>query len=642
MFRMASLLTELLANLHPLPKEVILFNKFLKMKKSTTQIHINSINRHLEQILSQELNVLELLQTKSEEKHERLIEVFLIRQKELIPHYNGYKLIIEEKVIKIIFNDDAGGYYGISTLIQIFGSAINNSSDFLLPELVINDFPDFPARGIMLDVSRDKVPTMDTLYSLIELLSSWKINQLQLYFEHTFAYEKHEIVWKNASPFTADEIKTLDKFCKEHYIELVPNQNSFGHFHRWLIHDEYRDLAECPDGYKHPFSLNKEPFSLNPTDKRVVSLLEDLYSQLLPNFTSTMFNVGLDETFDLGEGKSAEICQKKSKSYVYLEFLLKVCDLVAKFGKTIQFWADMIFQDEEIIPLIPKTTIPLLWGYEKDHPYEQQTKKLHQLGFSFYVCPGTSSWNSFTGRTYNAIENLIKAAIWGKAEDALGYLITDWGDHGHLQPLPISYIGFLVGSGLSWNSSETSQDNFRKREYVSQLLDKYIFKNQLSFSVGSLLFDIGTLPDLLGVDFPNSSGLFLTLLFPNRVDSEMILQNTTIENLEAINNKISEYLQILETNNSIKEVLAVQELIWVCKIVQISCDLGMNRIECGINRPLVSLPDIIKNPLINRLNMLIADHKVLWIKRNRIGGLEDSVRYLEKLILLLTKNKPRN
>ena len=37
----------------------------------------------------------------------------------------------------------------------------------------------------MLDISRDKVPTMATLFHLIDRLAGWKINQLQLYIEHT-------------------------------------------------------------------------------------------------------------------------------------------------------------------------------------------------------------------------------------------------------------------------------------------------------------------------------------------------------------------------------------------------------------------------------------------------------------------------
>src|SRR6185369_4793545 len=102
----------------------------------------------------------------------------------------------------------------------------------------------------MLDISRDKVPTMKTLYELVDLLASWKINQLQLYTEHTFAYRNHEDVWKKASPMTAEEIRDLDEYCAERFIDLVPNQNSFGHMERWFEHPEYLQLAEAPNGYE--------------------------------------------------------------------------------------------------------------------------------------------------------------------------------------------------------------------------------------------------------------------------------------------------------------------------------------------------------------------------------------------------------
>ncbi len=37
-------------------------------------------------------------------------------------------------------------------------------------------------------------------------------------------------------------------------------------------------------GVSHPFSVEKEPFTLCPTDERTFDLLEKLYAELLPNF----------------------------------------------------------------------------------------------------------------------------------------------------------------------------------------------------------------------------------------------------------------------------------------------------------------------------------------------------------------------
>ena len=97
-----------------------------------------------------------------------------------------------------------------------------------LPVCTIEDWPDFPCRGVMLDVSRDKVPTLDTLCALADDLAAWKVNHIQLYMEHTFAFRNHGEVWAEASPYTAEDIRRFDAFCRERFIEL-PLSNSFGH-----------------------------------------------------------------------------------------------------------------------------------------------------------------------------------------------------------------------------------------------------------------------------------------------------------------------------------------------------------------------------------------------------------------------------
>jgi len=76
-----------------------------------------------------------------------------------------------------------------------------------------------------------------------------------------------------------------------------------------------------------------------------------------------------------------------------------------------------------------------------------------KAGIPFYVCPGTSSWNSIGGRTENMLANIINAAVNGYKQGAIGLLCTDWGDNGHYQPTYItSYLGFLAAAEFSWNS----------------------------------------------------------------------------------------------------------------------------------------------------------------------------------------------
>jgi len=249
----------------------------------------------------------------------------------------AYRLDVYGGRVLLCAGGTAGRYYGLRTLSQWIGGR-----DWV-EAVTIEDWPDFPVRGVMLDISRDKVPSQNTLCQIIPLLAGWKINQVQLYMEHTFAYEGHEVVWENASPMTASEIRALDQLCQLHHIELVPNQNSFGHMHRWLKHDAYKHLAEVPEGVEHAFSPEREPFGLCPSEPDCLTFLDGLYEQLLPCFSSRAFNVGLDETIDLGKGRTAEKCKALGTGRVYLEFVESIAALVHSRGFEMQcgrtlFW----------------------------------------------------------------------------------------------------------------------------------------------------------------------------------------------------------------------------------------------------------------------------------------------------------------
>ena len=241
--------------------------------------------------------------------------------------HEGYRLAIEPDGIRLQASHAAGLSHGLSTLTQWARGASDPAS---LPGVRIEDSPALMQRAFMLDVSRSRVPTMEQLKCEIERLAELKLNQLQLYLEHTFAYEGHEEVWRGSSPFTPSEIREIDVFCAQRHIELVPNQNSFGHLHRWLELPRYRQLAECPEGLEHPFAEHPTPFSLCPLDAGSIALLEDLYAQLLPNFTSAQFHIGFDETMDLGTGRSRPRAEEVGIPTLYADFLEQVAELAAQ------------------------------------------------------------------------------------------------------------------------------------------------------------------------------------------------------------------------------------------------------------------------------------------------------------------------
>src|SRR5471032_3231419 len=171
--------------------------------------------------------------------------VRVVRTHSAPDHPEGYALAISKTGIEISFRETGGLRAATATLRQLLREYGRR-----LPCLRIRDWPDFPRRGVMLDISRGRVPKLETLLDLAEKLSDFKINELQLYTEHTFAYKKYKSVWQSWGALTAKEIQILDARCRELGIDLVPNQNSFGHLRYFLADPRLKKLGEVSEPYE--------------------------------------------------------------------------------------------------------------------------------------------------------------------------------------------------------------------------------------------------------------------------------------------------------------------------------------------------------------------------------------------------------
>lgn len=515
----------------------------------------------------------------------------------------AYRLICGADGLRLEATGEAGAFYGLQTLAQVL-----DQCGAMLPDFEIEDAPDFPARGVMLDISRCKVPTLETLKGMLDVFAAMKLNQVQLYTEHTFAFSAHAPVWADASPLTPAEVQILDGWCRERYIELVPNFNSFGHFERWLRHPEYRHYAECPDGFEYPWGGRTNFGSTLKPDAESLELLESLFDELLPNFSSSLFNVGCDETWELGLGWSKARCEKIGKTRVYLDFLKRIQTRVKARGRRMMFWGDIILHQPELVKELPRDVVALEWGYEADHPFEKHARLFAASHIPFYVCPGTSSWNSLTGRTANMLGNLENAAINGAKNGANGFLVTDWGDGGHHQYPPVSWPGYAAGAAYSWNLAAN-----RKAD-LAGALDRLVFHDQAGV-MGRLCLDLGRVLELVPMRTFNSS-IFNHLLFWNMKDKVKLFDPLRAGMLKKCVARFDDLeSRLLEARPEKPDgVLAVTEL---------RNAIGMAR--HGARRGIAARqPPADRGDLRRDLLAIIRLHEALWLARNRPGGLHES------------------
>jgi len=355
----------------------------------------------------------------------------------------AYALIIQRGRIVVYADTPVGLFYGVQTLRQLI-----RLEGVYLPTLTIHDWPTLAYRGLMLDISRRKVPTLSTLKRLADELSHYKLNVLQLYTEHTFQFPRHPKIGAGSGSLSSQDILELDAFCRERHIELMPNLNSFGHQRSMLMLPEYQHLAETD-----------MLWTLSPAFEETYILLDELFGDMLPAFSSTTFNVGCDETWDLGQGVSKELCDEIGVGRVYLNHILRVRELAAKLGHRIQVWGDILLHHPELIGEVPDDVTLLDWHYGPADEYPT-AKIFAEAGRHFWVCPGVGSWSSIFPRLYGANVNIRNFVRDGVAAGAEGMLNTDWGDFGHYQHFGLSWHGYVFGAIQGWTGGMTDDAEF--------------------------------------------------------------------------------------------------------------------------------------------------------------------------------------
>jgi hypothetical protein len=466
-----------------------------------------------------------------------------------------------------------------------------------------------------------------------------RLNHLELYTEHSFAYRGHETVWRDASPMTADDVRWLDALCRERGIELAANQNAFGHMGRWLRHDAYRARAEAPDGFRTQLGIELPPGVLAPTEDNAAFALA-LCRELLACHGSRRIHIGCDETFELGKGVSRAAVEAHGRGRVYLDHLLRLMRPLLADGCEVLFWGDILRHHPELVPELPKEgTIACAWHYEAPQSASVLPDELLALlaefgvdragfaGFSahvdafarsglpYWVCPGTSSWNSLLGRLPNARGNLLDAAETGLARGASGYLITDWGDTGHMQPPSVSFAPLAYGAALAWGLAAN------RDLPLAEALDAFVFEDEAGV-LGAAVETLGSLHAGTGKLGLNGSPLFTELVRGGLLgalgDANLAGTRRVIEQLEATIAALARARPAAPDG-----ALIVRELQQAARLAR----HGAFRIARGAGFPCPSDAELRRD-----LGEAIAEQRACWLLRSRPGGLADSLARLEETL----------
>lgn len=433
------------------------------------------------------------------------VSVRLERDEHLLSEH--YVITVGPEGVQIRFGTAEAAFRAMTTLLQMIESTCGK-----LPFCMIDDQPDIAHRGYLYDISRDRVPKLEEVFRMVDLLARLKYNELQLYLEQpAFEFAAYPEYASDIEALTPYDVLRIVEYCKRRYIRVVPNQNSFGHIHLWMIKPQLQHLAAMPDGY-----------AVNPLNEETYQFLDHLYDSLLPCFDSPVFNVGCDEVSELERdgSRTQEACRQRGMSTVYLEHVLRLHQMLQSRGKRMMMWADILLHHPEVLSELPRDIIPMVWGYNFDTDLDTPAQTVAQAGFEFYVCPGTSSWASVLSDLEGARQNILHAVQACRKHGGIGVLLTDWGDVGSACFPVVSYQSIAWCGALSW-SMDTNSDYQQAGEFV----DRFVFRTR-SRSLSQLIYQASSLMP----KYCNCTDPVFSLLLP--IEDFGVLERLSLEKVQ--------------------------------------------------------------------------------------------------------------
>ncbi|HEY4538301.1 MAG TPA: beta-N-acetylhexosaminidase [Erysipelothrix sp.] len=271
----------------------------------------------------------------------------------------------------------------------------------------VTETPQFEELGVMIDCSRNAVPTVAKLKEWIEHLALLGYTQLMLYTEDTYEVTSLPYFGHFRGRYTQAEIKELDAYAQIFGIELIPCIQTLAHLENALKWFTMRNLRDTED------------ILLVGHDETYV-FLEKLIATIAENFTSKRIHIGMDEANMLGLGQYLNRNGYQDRFTIMNYHLQKVMSLLDKYELKPMMWSDMFFRlgsktgdyydldtqiPQDMITQIPEVEM-VYWDYYHDEQSDYETLIARHFDLQKPVIFAGATW-TFNGMVPNYSKSFI-------------------------------------------------------------------------------------------------------------------------------------------------------------------------------------------------------------------------------------------
>lgn len=358
-------------------------------------------------------------------------------------HPEGYLLRVTGDGVLLAGHDATGLFRAVQTLLKLADAGA-------VPGVEIRDWPATAVRAVMVDVGR-QVETVDWLEGLIGRLAAYGVNLFVLYLEDKFRWRSHPGL-AHPEGYSAADLRRLARAAASNRMELVPALPSLGHCEGILQHDEIAHLRE--DGAIYQLSLR------HPGTRR---LLTDLYGELLTLCPGAWFHVNCDESPLLAGPPGSPPSYLQESLRLFRDHLVFLHGLLARHGRRMQMWGDMLLHHPEIMQGLPRDIVIVDWDYGRQLAAPRAaTAQLMRAGFPVIVAPAAVRSAQMCYPDALQLDDNIPAFIRAGAHaGALGSMNTLWELFGTSSR--VAWPGLVVGAQCAWAPEAIPPAHLRRR-----------------------------------------------------------------------------------------------------------------------------------------------------------------------------------
>lgn len=293
-------------------------------------------------------------------------------------------------------------------------------------------------RILQYDVSRGRIPKLETIIKHLEILKPYGLNALTLFNECVIENSVLPTAGCGNTPITKEYLQNLNSYCTANGIEFIPQFEIISHQEHLLSLPQMQEHKEIPNLFSGGLRLDSE---------KTKDLLKKWIAELSPFFNSEYFYCATDEGIGTGIGRSRNLAEKVGYEKMVADYLNEFNRFVKTLGKKCVIMADHIIHYPEIRDMLDPDVTIANWGYGTwTEIFEQEN---HNFEMHSFVTEGRNNWvigncmaEYITTPFQRLEENFsVLTEIGGKSK-AEAFVISDWGTHENVNP----YISTIIGN----------------------------------------------------------------------------------------------------------------------------------------------------------------------------------------------------